>query len=59
MYSEQEKGEIMRNEREVVEKAREAARLAEMPRWAAMTYEEGLRDALEWVLGGDDPLGDD
>ena len=28
--------------------------------YTGMTYEEGLRDALEWVLGnGDNPLEDE
>ncbi len=51
--------ETMRSEWEVVEKAREATEAADDPKAHAMTYEEGLRDALDWVLGGDDPLGDD
>ncbi len=30
------------------------------PRWSAMTYEQGVRAALEWVLGEEDhnPLDD-
>ena len=49
----------MRNEREIEEKAQQAAKAADDPKAHAMTYEEGLRDALDWVLGGDDPFGDD
>ena len=49
----------MRSEREIEEQAREAAEAADDPRAHSMTYEEGLRDALDWVLGGDDPFGDD
>ncbi len=49
----------MRSEREIEEKAREAAQAADDPKAHAMTYEEGLRDALDWVLDGDDPFGDD
>ena len=49
----------IRSEREIENKAQEAAVAADDPKAYAMTYEEGLRDALDWVLGGDDPFGDD
>ena len=30
------------------------------PRWPAMTYEQGLRAALDWILDeGDHPLDED
>ena len=51
--------ETMRSEQEVADKAAEAAKAADDPKAHAMTYEEGLRDALDWVLNGDDPFGDD
>ena len=49
----------MRSVLEIEVKAREVAIAADDPKAHAMTYEEGLRDALDWVLGGDDPFGDD
>jgi len=52
-------GETMRDKEEVEDMARETAKAADDPKAHAMTYEEGLRDALDWVLGGDDPFGDD
>jgi len=27
----------------------------EQSKFPSMTYEQGIREALEWVLGGDDP----
>lgn len=41
----------MRTEKEIKEMADRATAAADDPTHGSMTYEEGLRDALAWVLG--------
>ena len=43
----------MRDKKEIEEKARQAALRVDDPQYSGMSYEEGLCDALDWVLGAD------
>lgn len=44
--------DIERSAEEISEEHNEAlSRSIEKPRWPSMTYEQGVRDALGWVLG--------
>ena len=41
----------MKSEKEIEEMADKAAEATDKPKFFGQTYEEGVRNALEWVLG--------
>jgi len=47
--------DIVRTDEEIEDLARRAAERSHQPtRWPGQTYEQGVRDALDWLTGDND-----